>query len=55
LLELWCEEVLSSIGNHIGRFIALEENLWDIVDKKLARVLVEVDIRDGLLTELEIM
>ena len=53
-LEYQNEEVLSSIGNCIRKFLALEENLWDLVNKKLARVLVEVDLRHGLPVELEV-
>jgi len=53
-LNYWCEEVLTSIGNCIGIFLALVDNFWYLVDKMLDRVLVEVDIRDVIPVELEI-
>jgi hypothetical protein len=42
------------IGSALGRFIVVEDNLLGAQDRKISRVLVEVDIHNGLLETLEI-
>ena len=46
---LWNRSLLEGIGNTIGRFVAVEEDFMNSYDKRLARVLVELDISKGLL------
>jgi hypothetical protein len=53
-LNLWNKKALAAIGNALGRFIAMDESLLCASDRKLARVLVEVDIHSGLLETLDI-
>jgi hypothetical protein len=48
-LELWLEEVLKTIGNSLGKFIAVEENFQQQDDKWVVKVLVELDISKGYL------
>jgi len=45
LLELWSNDILSAIGS----------NICSTVNNKVARVLVEVDIRDSFLDKIEII
>jgi hypothetical protein len=42
------------IGNTLGRFIGLDSKLLTGPNKKMARLLVELDIHEGLLETLDI-
>jgi hypothetical protein len=53
-LQLWNAKALEAIGNELGRFIKVDELSLSTPDKRLAKVLVEVDIHVGLLEALEI-
>ena len=52
---LWNHSILEGIGNTIGRFVAVEEDFMNSYDKKMARILVELDISKGLLAKIEIL
>ena len=52
---MWNRSLLEGIGNTIGRFVAVEEDFMNSYDKRLARVLVELDITKGLPTDIEIL
>jgi hypothetical protein len=43
-----------AIGNSLGRFISLDSKILTGPDKKMARILVELDIHEGLLETLDI-
>jgi hypothetical protein len=43
-----------AIGNSIGRFISVNEQALGSSDRKMGRILVEVDIHSGLLETLDI-
>ena len=47
--------ILEGIANTIGRFVAVEEYCHLIFNKRMAKVLVEIDISSGLLAEVEIL
>ena len=47
-LPLWTQESLSKIGNCLGRFIMLDEQLFHTYDKRMAKVMVELDTSKGL-------
>jgi hypothetical protein len=53
-LYLWNEKSLMAIGNTLGRFISLDSKLLTRPNKKMARLLVELDIHEGLLETLDI-
>jgi hypothetical protein len=53
-LQLWNAKALEAIGNVLGRFIKVDEVALHSQDKRMERVLVEVDIHAGLLESLEI-
>jgi hypothetical protein len=53
-LHLWNEKYLLAIGNSLGRFICVDSKMLTGSDKKLARILVEIDIHEGLLETLDI-
>jgi hypothetical protein len=53
-LQLWNEKALEAIGNKLGRYISLDEYSLRAPDRRLGKVLVEVDIHSGLLESLEI-
>ena len=46
---------MEGIGNTIRRFVAVEADFHLAYDKRVARVLVEMDISRGLPTEVEIL
>ena len=52
---LWSKGLLEGIANTIGIFVALEDDFQSIFDKIKEKVLVEMDISQGLLVEVEIM
>ena len=48
------EPILKAIGDKLGNFISMEEN-WDTkVDRRCAKILVELDLRDGLYEEMKL-
>ena len=47
--------MLEGIGNTIGRFVAMEAYFHLAYDKRIARVLVEMDISLGLPAKVEIL
>ena len=51
---LWSKDILIALANLIGRFVALEKDFHLIYDKRMAKVLIEVDITKGLIPEIEI-
>ena len=53
-MMFWQEQVLKAIGDKLGNFISMEEN-WDTkVDRRCAKILVELDLRDGLYEEIKL-
>ena len=52
---LWNRQILEGIGDTIGRFISVEDDFHLIFDKRVAKILVELDISRGLPTEVEIL
>ena len=47
--QFWLEELLMKIANHIGNFIVVDKAaLWS-EDRRMAQVMVELDILEGLL------
>ena len=53
-MMLWKEECLREIGNKVGKFVALEKDWETKVDRRCARILVELDLKDGLYEEIVI-
>jgi hypothetical protein len=53
-LQLWNSRALVEIGNVLGHFIRVDEDVLRSTDKCMARILVEVDMHVGLLESLEI-
>jgi hypothetical protein len=53
-LYLWNEKSLMSIGNSLGHFIFVDSKTLTGPNKKLARILVEMDIHEGLSKNLDI-
>jgi len=54
-LHLWNEKSLEAIGNALDRVIKFEKQALVTSDKKLAKVLVEIDIHSRLLESLDIV
>ena len=52
---LWRCSLLEGIANTIGQFVAVEEDFMLTYDKRMAKILVEMDIFEGLLAEVEIL
>jgi hypothetical protein len=53
-LQLWNHRALKAIGNCLGRFIGVDEDVLLSSDKRMAKILVEVDTHAGLSEVLEI-
>ena len=47
--------LLEDIGNTIGRFVAIEEDFMNTYDKRMAKILVEMDISKGMPADVEIL
>ena len=52
---LWSKSILEGIGNTIGRFVSVEDDFLQVYDKRIARILVEMDISRGLPAEVELL
>ena len=52
---LWSINILEGIANTIAIFVAVEDDYHLTYDKRMERVLVEMDISHGLPTEIEIL
>ena len=52
---LWSKDFLIGVANSIGRFVALEKYFHLIFDKRIAKVLVELDVSKGILLDIEIV
>ena len=46
---------MEGIGNTIGRFVSIEDDFLQVYDKRIARILVEMDISRGLPAEVELL
>jgi hypothetical protein len=53
-LQWWNKKALTEIANGLGRFLAVDEKALQARDKRLCRVLVEIDIHAGLLEMIEL-
>jgi hypothetical protein len=53
-LHLWNAKALEAIGNTLGRFISIDKEAITAPVKKVAKVLVELDIHKGLLESIDI-
>ena len=51
-MMFWKKEILEAIGGKIGKFIGLEENWEKNVDRICDKILIEVELRDGLFEEI---
>ena len=52
---LWNKNVLEGIANTIGRFVAVETDFLLVFDKRVAKVLVEMDVSSGLPADVEVL
>ena len=52
---LWSRQFLEGIGNTIGRFVLVEDDFHQVYDKRVAKILVEMDISRRLPAEVEIL
>jgi hypothetical protein len=55
LLVFWEEVVLVSIGNKIGKYISCELDWAKKTDRQWAWVQIEVDLKEGMLDEIELV
>jgi hypothetical protein len=47
-IHFWNEGALKAIGNALGKFISLDHSSLQNTSRKLGRILVEVDLHEGL-------
>ena len=48
----WQKHILEGIGNKIGNFIKIKDDWEGKKDRRCARILVELDLREGLFEEI---
>ena len=53
-LELWNYISLEAVGSKMGKVVYVDEKSLEGVDKRIAKVLMEVNVSKGLVLELEI-
>ena len=54
-LPLWNCSVMEGIGNTIGHYVTVEDDFLHAYDKRMAKILVEMDLNSGLPAEIEIL
>jgi hypothetical protein len=54
-LQYWTEKALAAIGNELRRFISFDDNILKDSDRKMARILVDLDVHAGLPKTLDII
>ena len=47
-MVFWKQHILEAIGNKIGKFIKLKEDWEDKINRRCARILIELEMRDDL-------
>ena len=52
---LWNRGFLEGIANSIGSFVVVEDDFQHTFEKRMAKILVEMEIYVGLLTNVEIL
>ena len=52
-MMFWKKEILEAIGGKIGKFIAMEENWEQKIDKICTKILIEVNLRHRLFKEID--
>ena len=53
-MMFWKKEILEAIGDKIGKFVPLEEEWDQKVDRRCTKVLIKVDLCDGLFQEIHL-
>jgi hypothetical protein len=53
-LHFWNEGALMVVGNSLGRFISLDTMTMESPARKVGRILVEIDIHEGLMEMIDI-
>jgi hypothetical protein len=51
---MWNRKAMEAVGNSIGNLLKIEEEDLHSTNKKMEKILVEIDIHGGLLDVLEI-
>lgn len=54
LIEFWNWDVFAAIGNDLGHFLIVDKKCLGVEDKRVGKVLVELDMFKGLRDEMEI-
>lgn len=54
MLELWSVRELEEVKNNLGKVVHIDEARLENVDKRIARVLVEIGVSKGLILELDV-
>ena len=53
-LSMWHRDAFEDVGNHLGCVLHVGEDVLKGKDKRLGRMLVEIDVTKGFLDEIEI-
>lgn len=54
-IELWSEELIMGLANAVGKFIRFDKHNRCGMDRRVAKVMVEMDMRPGLPAEVEVV
>jgi hypothetical protein len=53
-IQFWNEGAFAAIGNELGHFLFVEDSVLKGADRRMGKILVELDIHNGLLEALDI-
>jgi len=54
-LQFWKEKYFRSVGNRLGEFLEADESFLETKQKRIARILVNINVREGLGDEIELV
>jgi hypothetical protein len=54
-MEFWTKKIFSELGNFLGTFLDVDMSFLESGEMAVARILVSLDIQEGLIEELELI
>ena len=51
---MWNRKAFEAVGNHLGRFLFISEDVLKGIDKRVGRIFVEIDMVKGLFEKIDI-
>ena len=54
-IDLWTKNIMVAFANNFGHFIPINKKMSNNVDKRVAKIMLELGISKGLLAEVELI